>query len=247
MDNNVILNPLELTNKKILVTGASSGIGRAIAKSLAELGAKIVLIGRDERRLNETLTSLKGGDHFIISGDLCDQGIIKMIYEKAVEDGIKLDGLVHSAGVIPTIPLQQLKREKLRQVMDVNYYAFIEMVKHYEKKKYSNGGSIVAISSIASVQPEKCQTIYSASKAAMNASVQALAHELAMKNIRINALLPGMTDTEIVVGATEQLINQQFLGLINPSDVGLATAFLLSNASKYMTGRNLYYDAGRFS
>lgn len=99
-------------------------------------------------------------------------------FEQAVSDGVKLNGLVYSAGIIPIIPLPQLTREKMRAIMDINFYSYIEMVRQFAKNKYTTGGSIVAVSSVASVQPEACQTIYSASKSAVNAATQSLSFEL---------------------------------------------------------------------
>lgn len=244
-----MFKPLDLTGKKILITGASSGIGKATAIYLSELGASLVISGRNPERLLQTKSLLKGIGHISIVKDLTTLEDASCMYEQAVSDGVKLDGLVHSAGIIPTIPLQQLTREKVRYIMDVNFYSFVEMVRQYAKCKHSNGGSIVAVSSIASVQPESCQTIYSASKAAMNASVQALSFELIKRHIRINTILPGMVKADsynLEENELAELVSKQLLGLIDSNDVAGAIAFLLSDMSKFITGRNLYFDAGRF-
>jgi NAD(P)-dependent dehydrogenase (short-subunit alcohol dehydrogenase family) len=130
--------------------------------------------------------------------------------------------------------------------MDTNFYSFVEMVRQYVKRKYSDGGSIVVVSSIASVQPEACQTIYAASKAAVNAVVQAVSLELAKRHIRINAILPGVVRPDQISPEVDELAKGQLLGLIDAADVAGAIAFLLSDMAKYVTGRNLYLDAGRF-
>ena len=244
-----MFNPLDFSGKKILITGASSGIGRATAIYLSELGASLVIGGRNSDRLLQTQALLKGTGHISVVSDLTTLEDASGIYAQAVSDGVKLDGLVHSAGIIPTIPLQQLTREKVRYIMDVNFYSFIEMVRQYVKRKYSNGGSIVAVSSIASVQPEACQTIYSASKSAMNASVQALSFELIKRHIRINSLLPGIVQTDnnpLEENEMAELRCQQLFGLIDSNDVAGAITFLLCDMAKFITGRNLYFDAGRF-
>jgi len=245
-----MFNPLDFSGKKILITGASSGIGKATAIYLSTLGASLVINGRNSERLLQTQALLKSTGHISVASDLTTIKDATYIYEQAVSDGVKLDGLVHSAGIIPTIPLQQLTREKARYIMDLNFYSFIEMVRQYVRRKYSNGGSIVAVSSIASVQPEACQTIYSASKSAMNASVQALSLELIKRHVRINSLLPGVVWTDnnpLEENEIAELGRKQLLGLIDVNGVAGAIAFLLSDMAKFITGRNLYFDAGRFS
>lgn len=244
-----MFNPLDFAGKKILITGASSGIGKATAIYLSELCASLVISGRNSERLLQTQTLLKGSGHISIVSDLTTLEDASCIYEQAISDGVKLDGLVHSAGIVTTIPLQQLTREKVRYIMDVNFYSFVEMVRQYAKRKFSNGGSIVAVSSIASVQPEACQTIYSASKSAMNALVQALSFELIKKHVRINSLLPGVVWTDnnpLEENELAELVRQQLLGFIDVNDVAGAIAFLLSDMAKFITGRNIYFDAGRF-
>ena len=134
----------------------------------------------------------------------------------------------------------------------VNYIAFIELVREFSKNKYSHGGSIVGISSIAADRAEKCQTNYSASKAAMDIAVQALSLELVEKKIRINTILPGIIQTEMTVRAAQRGIDisenakAQILGMGEPNDIAAACAFLLSDMSKLITGRKIFVDGGRF-
>jgi len=243
-----MINLLDFSNKKILVTGASSGIGKTTAIYLSNLGASLVLQGRNQEKLNETKKLLNGVNHILIDADLTEVDDAGNLFDRAVSDGVKLNGLVYSAGVIPTIPLPVLTRKKMQEIMDINFYSYIEMVRQFAKKKYTNGGSIVAVSSIASVQPELCQTIYSASKSAVNAATQSLSIELAKKNIRLNTIFPGVVIPEnaSLDDQLAQLASPQLLGLIRSNDVAGAIAFLLSDMAKFITGRNLYFDAGRF-
>jgi NAD(P)-dependent dehydrogenase (short-subunit alcohol dehydrogenase family) len=244
--------PLDLSHKKILITGASSGIGRATSIYLSKLGAKLVLNGRNEERLKSTAMQLFGKDHQIVIEDLAQQEDLSEFFEKITNDGVKLNGLIHCAGIPFIMPLQSLTRNQLRKVMENNYYPFIELVRQYSKKKYSCGGSIVCISSILSVQPRPYETGYIASKAAVNASISSIAIELAKKGIRINGILAGNIMTEMVRKTEEQYgsddlqqnIKQALLGFGEPDDIAGVCAFLVSDISKYITGRNIYADGG---
>lgn len=246
-------NPLDFAGRKILVTGASSGIGRATAIYLSKLGAQIILSGRNEERLNETMLQLTGGNHQILSVDLSKEEELSPFFDQMVQDGIKLNGMVHCAGIPYVMPLQSLSKKRLSDVMETNFFPFIELVRQYVKKKYSSGGSIVCISSILSVQPRAYETGYIASKAAMNAAVTSLAFELAKKEIRINGILAGNIMTEMVQETLKEYANeenfnnfieQSLLGLGKPDDIASVCAFLLSDMARFITGRNMYADGG---
>ncbi|PWW08321.1 NAD(P)-dependent dehydrogenase (short-subunit alcohol dehydrogenase family) [Paenibacillus cellulosilyticus] len=248
-----MLNPLDFSDKKILVTGASSGIGRATAIYLSKLGAQIIVSGRNEERLNETMLQLTGDNHQIIVIDLAKEEDLSRFFEQMVQDGTKLNGMVHCAGIPYVMPLQSLSRKRISEVMETNFYPFIELVRQYAKKKFSNGGSIVSISSILSVQPRAYETGYIASKAAMNAAVTSLAFELAKKEIRVNGVLAGNVMTEMVQETLKEysneenlnkVIEQSLLGLGEPNDIASVCAFLLSDMAKFITGRNMYADGG---
>ena len=189
---------LQFLNKRYLITGASSGIGKCLAIRLAKEGASLILVGRNEERLKETITQLSGNQHQYYLADLSKEQDFTPLFDTTAEK-VKLDGLIYSAGVGPVTPVKLLRRAVIDEVMTTNLYSFLELVRLFANKRYSNPeSSIVAISSIAAVQPEKCQTVYSMSKAALNASIQSLAHELSAKRIRINSVMPGMCDTEMV-------------------------------------------------
>jgi NAD(P)-dependent dehydrogenase (short-subunit alcohol dehydrogenase family) len=253
MDNQSKFNPLDLTGKKIMITGASSGIGRSTAVYLSKLGARLVINGRNEERLNDTLQRLEGSSHNKIIADLVEFDDMSVIFDQAVQDGIKLNGLVHCAGIDYVMPLKSLTKKRLLESFNINYFSFIELVRQYSKNKYSDKGSIVGISSVAAEKAEQCDTAYSAAKAAMDISAQILSIELMKKGIRINTILPGIIMTEMLQksyddGATDldSLVKASLMGIGEPDDVAAACAFLVSDMSRFITGRRLFVDGGRF-
>lgn len=248
-------NYYDFTGKKYLVTGASSGIGKATAIALSRQGATVVLIGRNEERLNETKSLMEERKHIIISCDLCRVDDMKEVFDKATEDGQKLDGIVHCAGLDLTATINSLNRDVFDEMMHINIYVLLDMLRLFAKKRYhQDSSSVVAISSIAASNPEKCQTVYATAKAGMNAAVQAMAQELVNKGMRINTIMPGLTRTPMFNGMQEQLgeeqannlANHQLLGIAEPEEIANAIMFLLSDASSVITGRAMYTDSGTF-
>ncbi len=248
-------NIVDLTGKKIMVTGASSGIGRQICILLSQLGVNVALVARNEAELQKTVLSMDKGNHSCFICDLSDMNKIGGLVKQIVDfDGVKLDGYVHSAGVMPLLPLKNLSYKLMDEVMRVNYYSFIELVKQYSMKSCSNGGNIVAISSIAASYGAKCQTIYAASKAALDISVASLSKELYRKGIRLNSIRPGLIGTDKVIrdaddtteGGIKKLSEKQLLGLGKPEDVANVIAFLLSEASSFIVGATIDVSGGIF-
>lgn len=251
-----MINLFDFTNKKYIVTGASSGIGRSTAIQLSQQGASVVLIGRNKERLQQTIDLMDDGLHQIIAADLGQIEDMTKLFNTIVSDGKKVDGLIHCAGVATILPLNRITRSKLNECMNINFYAFLEMVRLFAKKKYHNiPGAVVAVSSTAVQYPSKCQTVYAASKGALNVAVQTLALELAEKGIRINGVMPGCVDTDMLKETMSNNISgnviadiekKPLLGITKPEEIASSILFLLSDASKAVTGRFLYADGGLY-
>ncbi len=251
-----MFNPLDLSDRKILVTGASSGIGRATAIYLSRLGAKIVLNGRDVERLQQTERSLQGNGHMVVPFDLETKSGLTPLFDEATHDGERLNGLVHCAGIPFVVPLSVLTTKQLEKVMSVNFYPFVELIRQYAKTKYSERGCIVGISSTTSICPSFAEIGYGASKAALNYAVTSTAIGLAEKGIRINGVISGLIRTELlskIAQETESVDcyidehNKKYLlGVGKPDDVAGPVAFLMSEMSRHITGRMIYVDGGLF-
>ena len=248
-------NLIDFSGKKIIIAGASSGIGRQTAITLSEFGAQLVLIARREEKLREAVSELKGTGHGFYTADISKLEEIDSLFKMIKADCGVVDGLVYCAGVNATLPLLQLKPNKLLDVFNVNFFGFVETVRQVTRKgRFNPQMRIVAVSSNAAIRGDKAHTAYSASKAAMNAAIRCLAKELAEKGICINAVAPAVTNTEIyrqyVAGSGEisnnerALLERQYLGLIEPIDVAEAIAYLLSPAARMVTGITLPVDGG---
>jgi NAD(P)-dependent dehydrogenase (short-subunit alcohol dehydrogenase family) len=243
-------NPFSLENKTILVTGASSGIGKAIAIECSKMGAKVIISGRNEQRLNETLLQMNGTEHSVIVADLSDESDRKNLIEQLSA----LDGLVNCAGLTKTLPFQFMNADALESVMSVNFTApALITASLIKKKKLTKGSSIVFISSISGVfvGGSPAGSIYSASKGAVNGMARNMAIDLADKNIRVNCVNPGMIDTAIFdegVITAEQLEEDKKRYPLKrygkPEEVAYAVIYLLSDASQWVTGSNLLIDGG---
>ncbi len=247
-----------LSGKKILITGASSGIGRATAITCSRLGAVVMLLARNEEQLKLTLHSMEGKGHDFFLYDLCNvEGLGKLINEIVEKEG-PLDGFVHCAGVDYLKPLSALKPEAFNEIMAVNFYSFVEIVRSLAKRKAHHPGmSIVGISSVSSLRGDKAKTAYSSSKAALDASVRCMAKELSPKGIRINSVLPALIDTALsqcILDTADsagnpmaQIGQRQYAGMGKPEDIAHFVSFLLSDDSRQITGANLDISGGFLS
>lgn len=256
-----MVNPMDLNGKHILITGASSGIGRATAVCCADLGARVTLMGRDMERLLKTRECMAGDGHQIFTMDfraLTDSDVrgseSSELFERIISDGGKLDGFVHCAGIPGVMPLKSLTVSRLHEVMSVDFYSFVELARVYLKKKNSNdGGSIVGISSVLAIRPREYELAYVAAKAAMEAAVPVIAMESAKRRIRVNCVAPGPVATEMTENSAKEFDNRAFheqeksrtlLGWQQPEDIAKICAFLLSDASCAFTAQVLRPDGG---
>ena len=241
-------NPFSLKGKTILVTGASSGIGQATAIECAQMGAEVVITGRDTERLQAT-ADLVGTPKALIAADLTNQEDV----ERLVAALPPLDGAVLCAGNSTTLPLQFGSREKFDEMFNVNFFAPVELLRlMYKKKVLQKGASVVLIASIGgthSFMPGN--GVYGASKAALNSLMKYAAREYASRKIRVNSICPGMVDTPLIHRGTiteEQLVEDAKrypLGRYGkPDDIANGAVYLLSDASSWLTGHDLVIDGG---
>lgn len=242
-------NPFSLEGKTILVTGASSGIGKAIAIECSKLGAQLFILGRNENRLKETFNKLSGEGHKYIVTDLS----LSSSFKDFCSIIPCLDGIVHCAGLTKILPFQFVTKEDLDEVMNVNFYAPAELSRLLLKnKKINKEGSVVFISSVSGVYCSAvASSIYSASKGAVNGLVKGMALDLAPKGIRVNCVNPGMVDTNILTESNimkeqlkEDMKRYPLKRYGKPEEIAYAVIYLLSDASKWVTGSNLLIDGG---
>lgn len=241
-------NPFSLEGKTILVTGASSGIGRATAIECSKMGAKVVATGRNQERLEETLSCLEGDGHQYVVCDITDE----LSLDELVSNVPELDGLVNNAGYTELAPVWLISSKKFENILNTNTKAPILLLRKLLKKKKLNGNSsVVFTSSLAGLGYGTVgNSMYSASKGAISAFVSVASKELASRKIRVNAVCPGMVKTDIMsAGAVsdEQLTEDAKnypLGYGEPIDVALMIVYLLSGASKWVTGTNMIIDGG---
>lgn len=247
-----MMNPFSLEGKTILVTGASSGIGRGIAIECSKMGATLILNGRNEKRLKETLDMMEDGNHQIILADISKQEDI----DRLVAEISTLDGCVLCAGIPQVCPVKHFKRNDIEDILNVNTIAPIMIASGLlKKKKIRKGSSVVLIESISGVFiGTKGDVSYNASKAALNGFLKGAALELAGQGIRINAVNPGLVPTNILNLTNEMFAENHHTDIMvnsypmkrygTPEDIAYGCIYLLSDASAWVTGINLVIDGG---
>lgn len=245
---------LDLQHKTILITGASSGIGRQCAITFSQLGATLILMGRDESKLRETVDLLNSTNHIYYALDLKNYSATADAINDALQKKGKISGFVHSAGMEITVPLNFIKPELYENVFSINVFSAFEIIKILSSKKNipETGASYVLIASIMGILGQPGKLTYCASKAALINGAKSLALELANKSIRVNCISPGIVETPLTENLFKQLPNEAVskikemhpLGFGLPSDIANIAAFLISDLTKWITGTNIIADGG---
>jgi NAD(P)-dependent dehydrogenase (short-subunit alcohol dehydrogenase family) len=247
--------PFSLQNKNIVITGASSGIGRCVAIECSKAGANVFLLARNRERLEETFNQLNAGNHGMAIADLTEVSSLESSVTLLLQDQGPVYGMVHAAGIEFTAPFSMTRPKHLEALFAVNVIAGFELARILCQKKYLDpvaGGSYVFISSICALHGQEGIVAYASSKGALLSGIRSMALELSPRKIRINAVSPSivktpMTDNlfETIPEETVLLLRKQHpLGFGEPMDVALSCIYLLSDASRWMTGSNLVLDGG---
>lgn len=249
----VTFHPMYLSERRVLITGASSGIGRACAVLASKLGATCVLVARRTVALEATCQMLDDPSrHEVLPCDIANLDAIEPLMKSAVQKG-KLYGLVHAAGICPAAPIAYQDRAETQTAMNVNYFAFLEMMRFVSKKSFFEKGAVVAVSSVSASVGWPAGAVYSGTKGALSASVRSLALEFAPKGVRVNAVAPSNIQSPMYdalagdLNSEEgkiKLLKKQPLGLGQPEDVANAVCFLLGDGASFITGTSLVVDGG---
>lgn len=238
-------NPFTLEGKTVLVTGASSGIGRATAVECSRMGARLCITGRDAERLDETFRSLEGEGHIQLTADLTDERqIVEMVSRLPM-----LDGVVHSAGITRFMLAKHIDMEDIKEMMDTNVSSILILNRELlAEKKINSGASFVFLSSAITRSNHIGYTLYSASKAALVSIARVLGRELAEMKCRANVVSPGMVRTPLVEASLDETLEKDEmrypLGYGKPEDVAWSCIYLLSDASRWVTRSEFAIDGG---
>lgn len=239
-------SPFRLDGKRILITGASSGIGQATAIMASQMGAQVVLLGRNHRKLEETYSNLSGQSHEVIVSELTEPDLLVDIFKHLS----CLDGAVFSAGAAEVAPFRMTTEDHLARMMKINFESPVNCVRHLIKNKSLNvGASIIFVTAIASHVAPVGSAIYSASKAALEAASRSIALEVAKHRIRVNCLSPGyvrtpMFDQLAKTTKLDELTSIAPLGISDPNHIASSAIYLLSEASRWVTRSTLTVDGG---
>lgn len=247
-------NPLDLTGRNILVTGASSGLGRSVCVLLSQLGASVVLVARNADRLQVTRSQMEGTRHFLKPFDVSQVETIPEWMRGLAGEAGRLSGVVHCAGVRFIHPLRVLQPDKWDELMRVNVSAAVALTKGLRHNLVrAERSSVVYLSSVMAFVGQQGLAAYSASKGALVSLAKSLALELASEGVRVNCVAPGNIRTEMTEQAAEELQSAEQVKAIDamhplgpgePLDVANAVAFLMSDMSRWITGQTLVVDGG---
>ena len=240
---------LDFSSKKIIVTGASSGVGRETAIRLSNTGAKVIIIARREEKLKETLSAMFGSEHGYKVSDVSDfDGFVETIKEIVASDGKKIDYIAHCAGAVLPAPLRSITRSALDFAFTTNLYSFAAVLKCAASKKlFNEGGAVVGVSGMVSIYGQAGNGVYAAAKGALNALVKSAAKELAPRKIRVNAVCPGGILTDMVKNLPTNGLGPSDgekvpANILLPEYVASAIVSFMSDDMKYVSGTVLEMD-----
>ncbi|MBP2316230.1 SDR family NAD(P)-dependent oxidoreductase [Azospirillum soli] len=246
-------SPFDLNGRHALVTGASTGIGRATAVLLAQLGARVTVNGRSVARLEETLGLLQGDGHRAAPFDLADTDAIPRWMKAQAETAGPFDGLAHCAGVQVGKPVRSVDRAFFDHILHANLLSALALARGFRQKGCNTGrGALVLVSSVAAEIGQPGNVVYAASKGGLVSASRGLAMEFLRDGIRVNCVAPAMVETDMMERFRQTTTTDQFeairaahpMGFGRPEDVASAIAFLLSDASRWINGVSLPVDGG---
>lgn len=250
----MVANLLDLTGKRILVTGASSGIGRETAILFSKLGASLTLMGRSQDKLEETLTCLVPGSHQTIVYDLTELDGLPKLLKSLGKEGGAFAGLFHAAGAEAVTPLPLINQKAISKTIDLNFSSALMLARGFSQKgvHVKESSSFVIMSSVAGQRGQAGMATYCASKGALDSLVRALAVELAPKHIRVNSIVAGAVKTDMHERLTSMMSEDAIqryeekhpLGFGSAEDIAQSGAFLVSSMSRWVTGTSMVVDGG---
>ena len=249
-----MINPMDLTGKKVLLSGATGGIGRVAAQRISQLGGRVILLDCWPEKMPEVMRTMEGGPHASYFVNLEEPETIEAVMKQIFTEQGTLNGFVHCAGIAPMRPLKMSRYGSVLRTMNINYFSFVEIVRCLAMKdRFEDGGSMVAMSSTGSFHGKPTKTAYSASKAAMDASIRCMICDLKDRRIRINSIAPSWVNTEMLAAFLndypdskdiQEMREKQFMGITEPMEVANTIAFLLSDATTSITGSTIVMDGG---
>ena len=246
------MDKFDFNGKKVLVTGASSGVGREVAILLSAMGAKVVIVARRESELQKTLSLMEGSGHSYRVLDLTDfDGIVETVKDIIAKDGEKLDYIAHCAGLAVPIPLRSMSLANISQIFSSNTYSFMALLKCVAQKRlFNDGGAVVGISSCVGVYGQAANAVYGASKGAMDAFMKSAAKELRPRKIRVNTICPCGIKTEMLANQPIKAIEGDAINelpdyLMLPDKIASIVVALLSDSMQYISGVAIDVDEAK--